>query len=72
MTTDKIATITSGMLQEFKLTGIRDTTQNRLDFLTGMREAWREDETRSFEKSAWMIAISMEIGRLRRVLATQK
>lgn len=50
------------MLEEFKLHSIEDTPQNRIEFLTGIQEAWNEDETISFEKSLYKMALSFMIG----------
>lgn len=53
--------IYEAVLPEMKSHGIEDTTENRLIFLTGVKEAWMEDADKSHEKMRYMMAISFEI-----------
>ena len=60
----KIDEIYANVLPEMAAQGIEDTTANRLAFLQGVRDAWMEDDSKSFEKSLYMMAISTEIFKL--------
>lgn len=65
MSQSKIDEINEAMLQEFVKENIEDTLDNRIVFLTGMRDAWYEDPEINFEKTFYMLAISDEIRRLK-------
>lgn len=67
----KLDEIYAVVLPAMAAKNITDTPKNRLDFLTGMREAWLEDGTVSFEKWLWLMAVGNEILRLRDVVANQ-
>lgn len=41
--------------------GIEDTPQNRLSALEGLRDAWKEDNDDSIEKTLYMVALNAEI-----------
>ena len=58
----------AGMLEY----NIEPTLDNRLTFVTGIRDAWFEDETRSFEKSKYIIAINVLIISLKARIAFAK
>ena len=57
----RIEEIYDAILTEMARLEIEDTPQNRLDMLTGLYEGWQEDESSSFEKSLYMIALATEI-----------
>ena len=68
----KIEEINEAMLDEFKTHGIEDTTTNRMDFLYGLLDAWREDPFTSIEKSLYVLALNLEIARLRTEILLKK
>lgn len=49
---------------EMKEQGIEDTDENRLIFLHGLDEAWKEEPSESFEKTLYQLALSGEIFKL--------
>jgi hypothetical protein len=65
---DRLEEINREMLREFKKHGVEDTTQNRISFLTGLKDGWMEepveDEYR-LEKTMYELTIVIEIARLR-------
>lgn len=67
----KIDEIYAAVLPAMAHENISDTPQNRLNFLTGVREAWLEDGTVSFEKWLYLMTIGNEIIRLRNEIANQ-
>lgn len=52
------------VLPEMKASGIEDTIPNRIAFLQGMNDAWREDDSFSITKPFYILAVSLEIQRL--------
>lgn len=75
----KVAEINKFMLDEFKANGFKDTTDNRISFLQGLRDGWIEDGSgglnseQAFERSLYLLAITGEISRLQttRVWSTE-
>lgn len=61
MPSAKVQEIYDFVLPEMEANDIEDTTLNRYLFLTGVRDAWYEDEESSFEKTLYLIAINGEI-----------
>lgn len=51
--------ITEFMVTSLKEGGFEDTPENRLAFLTGLKQAWDEDTDSSIEKSLYMLALTM-------------
>ena len=49
------------VLPELASHGFEDTVENRIAALTGLQDAWNEDESHSAEKSMYMIALAFEI-----------
>lgn len=64
----KLDEIYAVVLPEMAASNIPDTPQNRLDFLSGIREAWMEDGSASFEKWLYLMTIGGEILRLRNAI----
>jgi hypothetical protein len=60
----KTKEIETAMLNELRLHGFEDSPENRLDFLLGLRDGWREDTSKSLEKSLYMLALELMISRL--------
>lgn len=56
--------INEAMLTEFKSAGLEDTPNNRFEFLTGLRDAWKEDPSSSIEKTLYQISLNYELARL--------
>jgi hypothetical protein len=58
----KIDEIYDAILPEIEKAGYEDTTENRIQALTGLRDAWMED----FELEAvlWIMAVNSEIFKL--------
>lgn len=54
----RIDEITQKMMEEFEIHKIEDTPENRISFLTGVRDAWREDTSSSLEKTLYMFTIT--------------
>jgi hypothetical protein len=52
------------MLNEFDQNEIEDTLTNRITFLNGVRDAWDEDTSKSLEKAACLLELTVEINRL--------
>ena len=65
MTQTRGEIIEEAMVQEMTEQGIDDTPENRLAFLTGLQEGWREDPSTSLEKSMYLVTISLMITRYR-------
>lgn len=59
-----IDTVYQAVLPEMAAKGIEDTTENRIYFLTGLLEAWTENDDSCIEKSCYVIAVSLEISHL--------
>jgi len=57
----KIEEINQFMLEAFEEVGFEDTLENRLAFLQGLQEAWKEDPDVSLEKALYQIALNGEI-----------
>lgn len=53
------------VLPEMKTNGIEDTVENRIAFLEGMNDAWREDTSFNVMKPFYILAVALEIQRLR-------
>lgn len=68
----KIDEINEAMLDAFKTEGLEDTNANRLDFLIGLHDAWSEDPSTSIEKSLYVLALNLEITRLRVMIMLKK
>jgi hypothetical protein len=64
-TKSKIEEVYEMLLPELAENGIEDTPEHRLWGLEGIYDAWREDDTVSFEKTMWMLAVHTEIMSLR-------
>lgn len=56
-----MAKIYETVLPEMAEHGIEDTTSNRIAVLSGLWDAWNEDDTHSVEKSMYMTALAFEI-----------
>ncbi len=57
----RIEEIYESVLPEMEAHEIEDTVPNRITFLTGLYDGWREDSDHSFEKTLYMIALRTEI-----------
>jgi uncharacterized protein YehS (DUF1456 family) len=57
----KIEEINQFMLEQFEENGFEDTPENRLAFLQGLQQAWKEDQDVSLEKTLYQIALNGEI-----------
>lgn len=57
----RIEEIYSFVLPEMKANEIEDTIENRIVFLEGLQDGWREDESTSIEKTFYQMALSGEI-----------
>lgn len=72
----KVEEINTFMLAQFTEQGFEDTTDNRIAFLEGLRDAWREDVPEPDEdllgKALYMMALSGEIARLKMSLRWPK
>jgi hypothetical protein len=68
----RIEEIYEFVLPEMKANDIEDTTFNRMLFLEGLRDGWKEDSETSLEKSLYMIAINGEIFILKMKLHNEK
>lgn len=49
------------VLPEMAANDIEDTTENRIAFLTGLYDGWKEDPETSLEKTFYMMALNSEI-----------
>lgn len=67
----KLEEIYVAVLPEMAAHNIEDTPQNRLQFLTGIRDAWLEDGSVSFVKWLYLITIGNEIIRLSNEIASK-
>ncbi len=56
--------IYESVLPEMKAHDIEDTVDNRITFLTGLYDVWKEDSDRSVEKTLYMLALTEELSRL--------
>lgn len=65
----KMDEIYETVLPEMAANQIPDTLENRLDFLSGIRDAWLEEPSVSFEKWLYVQAIGNEIYRLHKEIA---
>ncbi len=61
----RLAEIYEQILPVMAANHIEDTVPNRIAFLTGLQDAWKEDDNTSFEKSLYMLALSTEIDHLK-------
>ncbi len=61
----RVEEIYEAVLPEMAAHDIEDTIENRITFLTGLQDAWKEDPEVSFEKTLYMIALSGEIFNLK-------
>lgn len=57
----RIEEIYATVLPEMDTNDIEDTVENRIVFLTGLQDAWKEDTDISVEKSMYQVALSTEI-----------
>lgn len=57
----RIDTINEFMLKTMEEEEIEDTIENRIAFLTGLGDAWREDTDTSIEKTLYQVALMSEI-----------
>jgi hypothetical protein len=57
----RIEEIYAAVLPEMEANGIEDTTENRIVFLQGLYDGWKEDEDTSIEKTFYMLALHSEI-----------
>jgi len=57
----RIEEIYEFVLPEMASNGIEDTTENRLAFLEGLRDGWKEDPDKSIEKTFYQLALNGEI-----------
>ncbi len=57
----RIEEIYESVLPEMMDHDIEDTVDNRITFLTGLYDAWKEDSDRSVEKTLYMTALNSEI-----------
>lgn len=53
------------VLPYMRANGIEDTPVNRIGFLRGVRDAWLEDDTFHPQKPYYIMAITLEIERLK-------
>ena len=60
-----IAEIYERVLPEMKANGIEDTIPNRIAFLEGLNDSWREDDSFDIMKPFYILAVALEIQRLR-------
>lgn len=61
----KIEEIYEFVLPEMESLKIEDTTENRISFLMGLSDAWKEDTDRCIEKTLYQLALIGELNRLR-------
>lgn len=61
----KIDEIYEFVLPEMESLKIEDTTENRISFLMGLSDAWKEDTDRCLEKTLYQLALTSEINCLR-------
>lgn len=57
----RIEEIYAEVLPTMKEHEIEDTTENRVVFLQGLYDAWKEDEETSLEKTFYMLTLHSEI-----------
>ena len=61
----KIDEIYANVLPDMAKHGIKDTTENRLAYLTGLRDGWVEDGPKpGTDKQWWLLALNVELMRL--------
>lgn len=61
----RIEEIYAEVLPMMKEHEIEDTTENRVAFLQGLYDAWKEDEETNLEKTFYMLSLHSEIMLLR-------
>lgn len=61
----RIEEIYETVLPEMEANGIEDTIENRIVFLQGLYDGWKEDEDRCIEKTLYQIALISEINVLK-------
>jgi hypothetical protein len=64
MRSKRVKEIRDFMLTELDNMGAEATDENQFYFLTGLRDAWIEDQDNNLEKSLYQLALAGEMARI--------